>query len=269
MIRLTTLVENSATSRGLLGEHGLAILVESGQRRYLWDAGGALSLRHNHSHLGITPGLDAICISHGHHDHTSGLIAALELFGPCPVYLQPGADQPRYRGAADKPTYIGVPWRKEELLRAGGTLVAQPGPVWLDERVMLTGGISDREPVVHGDDFWVERSGELAVDDFVDDQAMVIDTGGGLVVLVGCSHAGIANTVSHVRSITGRPVCAIIGGLHLLRATDEHIDQTIAQLIKLGVHQAFPCHCTGLKATARILATIGGRENHAGSVIEL
>ena len=97
-------------------------------------------------------------------------------------------------------------------------------------------------------------------EDLADDQALVIDSPAGLVVLVGCAHAGVVNTLTYVLSLTGRTrVHAVIGGLHLLRASAQRIEANAAALVVFGVDVIAPCHCTGFEATSYFRHSFAGR----------
>ena len=81
----------------------------------------------------------------------------------------------------------------------------------------------------------------------------MFDTGDGLVVLLGCAHAGVVNTLRYVRRLApDRPIHAVLGGMHLLNASPERITRTVEALRELGVQRLGPAHCTGAKATARL-----------------
>jgi len=97
-------------------------------------------------------------------------------------------------------------------------------------------------------------------DDLVDDQVAFLETEAGTVVILGCAHAGVINTLRHIQSLTnGRPIHIVIGGMHLLNASSERMDNTVAELRRLDVQHLLPCHCTGLAAMARLWNEFPGR----------
>jgi len=116
-VKVITLCENSVNSRGLLGEHGLALLLESRDKKILFDTGPGLALLSNAKALRIElRDLDAVVLSHGHYDHTGGLKSLLEVDfqRPLPVYAHPDIFEDKYRvDSRDSHRYIGVPWSQE------------------------------------------------------------------------------------------------------------------------------------------------------------
>ena len=104
----------------------------------------------------------------------------------------------------------------------------------------------------------------------LDDQALVIKLGKGLVVVTGCAHAGIINTIQYAQRITGEErIHAIIGGFHLIGASDERIEKTVQEIKRIDPKLVAPCHCTGEKAVNKLRKELGGKilEMHVGSTI--
>jgi 7,8-dihydropterin-6-yl-methyl-4-(beta-D-ribofuranosyl)aminobenzene 5'-phosphate synthase len=108
-------------------------------------------------------------------------------------------------------------------------------------------------------------------DPLVDDQAAFVDTHSGSIVLLGCAHAGVVNTLRQVESLTKGPIRAVIGGMHLRTASPERIEATVRALAERGVSRVVPCHCTGLEATMALVRELGDRctPGHVGAVLEL
>ena len=105
---------------------------------------------------------------------------------------------------------------------------------------------------------FVKEDGRLQPDRLADDLALVIDTDFGLVVILGCAHRGIVNTLRHAQNLTGKePVYAAIGGTHLFRASDERVEKTIADLREMGIQRLGVSHCTGFHASARLAQEFG------------
>jgi 7,8-dihydropterin-6-yl-methyl-4-(beta-D-ribofuranosyl)aminobenzene 5'-phosphate synthase len=147
---------------------------------------------------------------------------------------------------------------RQAYIATGGRLVEVSEPLRLHPGVWLTGPV----PRVHPERNWggvgggagIVRSDDGDVEDTVpEDMTLVIQTPDGLVLLFGCGHAGVINTLDHTRrTINGGPVKAIIGGLHLFNASDAHLEWTAAQLRRFGVQQLLGAHCTGVEAVYRI-----------------
>ena len=273
-IRITTLSENTATY-GFLGEWGLSVLVETEGTRVLVDTGLSFSAAHNARVLGVDlSGVDRIVLSHGHADHTGGLRGILELKGEVEVIAHPDVWAEKYarRDEADN-RHIGVPFTREELEAFGARFNLARGPVCISQHVMTTGEIpmvTDYEEVESG--LFVKEGDTFRPDPLADDQALVVDTDFGLVVILGCAHRGIVNTLRHAQSLTDKElIYAVIGGTHLVRASDERIDRTIADLGEMGIQKLGVSHCTGFHASARLAQDFEGAFflNNAGTRLTL
>jgi 7,8-dihydropterin-6-yl-methyl-4-(beta-D-ribofuranosyl)aminobenzene 5'-phosphate synthase len=257
-IRVTVLVENTAFGRHTRGEHGLSFWIEVGPGHVLFDTGQTAEvLLHNAECLDIDlASTDAVVLSHGHYDHTGGLAQVLRKGGGIDLYLHPGAVVQRYSRKKDGSVQeIGLPPPLDEpFLRAHTTSL-----IWTDRSTAITPGLRvtgeiPRETAFEntGGDFYLDASCET-VDPIQDDQAVFLDTRDGTVVLLGCGHAGVVNTLRHVQELTGgRPIHAVIGGMHLVSASKERLDRTVDALRELNVHLIAPAHCTGPWAQARL-----------------
>jgi 7,8-dihydropterin-6-yl-methyl-4-(beta-D-ribofuranosyl)aminobenzene 5'-phosphate synthase len=247
-LTITQLVENTADAMGLLGEHGVAWLIEADEHCVLFDTGQGQTLRHNAGRLGLSlDRVEAIALSHGHYDHTGGLMDALAMTGPVDLYLHPAALEPKYNrdGRA-----IGTPFPDADTLRTHTRrLIISSTPTRLAPGIGLTGEIPRRHAIEDtGGPFY--RDAQCGQPDLIpDDQALYLDTPAGLVVLLGCGHSGVVNTLEHIQALTDqRPIHAVIGGTHLLRADTDRLAFTAQALERFDVAYLAPIHCTGLPA---------------------
>jgi len=275
-MRIATLSENTAGIDGFLGEWGLSILVESDEARVLFDTGQSFSTVHNAKLLGIDLSqVDKIVLSHGHFDHTGGLRHVLSEIGrEIEIIAHPDIWQAKYATSeSGESRYIGIPFSHRELESLGAKFRLTSEPVAISDSIMTSGEVpmvTDYEEI---EPFLVVKdNGGFKPDTFRDDQALIIKTPPGLVVILGCAHRGIINTLYHARKISGvKKIDTVIGGCHLMNASEERIWQTIAALKELGVGRLGVCHCTGMAASVIMAQEFGERFffNNAGTVLDL
>ena len=268
-LKITIVVENSVgRPLPLLGEHGFACLVDCAAGRLLFDTGRGSALLHNLNILEIDPAsIDAVVLSHGHDDHTGGLMPLLRKIGARPVYAHPEIFSERYfaRGGEIRP--IGLASSRSELEAAGARFRLIEECTELAHGLWFSGEIPRRNAVEHGDlALVVPVAGSWETDPFADDAALAVTTAAGLVILLGCAHAGVINTVEHFRRQLGESrIHAVIGGMHLAPVSDGQYQATESYFAareysstRLGL-----CHCTGLERAATLHARFPGRVSFA------
>ncbi|MEZ4599223.1 MAG: MBL fold metallo-hydrolase [Syntrophotaleaceae bacterium] len=259
-LKITILVDNNAGD-GLLSEHGLALWIDTGERRILLDTGQGGCLLPNAERLGIDlTRTDALVISHGHYDHTGGMAGVLKIAPHVEVYCHPAVVVPRYGSDSGKPKPLGI---QKECMRALDSLPVRRMH-WVPDRrelypgVELTGTV-DRKTAFEdtGGRFYLDP--ELTRPDPIeDDMAVGIRTRGGVVVCVGCCHSGLINTLNKILSQSGGSrLRAIIGGFHLLNADHNRVKSTVRALETLSPELIVPCHCTGNQAVEALKNAFG------------
>jgi 7,8-dihydropterin-6-yl-methyl-4-(beta-D-ribofuranosyl)aminobenzene 5'-phosphate synthase len=274
-IKITTLSENTANNGNILGEWGLSILIEADDKKILMDTGRSISAVHNAGSRGIDlKEIDCIVLSHGHHDHTGGLRDVLRIKGEVDVYAHPDIFSAKYSGRNyESARYCGIPYLREELESLGARFKFSKKPIKISEHVMITGEVPMNSGYeVIDSNLFVKKAGALAPDPLADDQALIIDADFGLVVILGCAHRGIVNTVRHAQTLTGKEnIYAVIGGTHLFAASAERLEQTIAELQTIGIRRLGVSHCTGFGPSVRLAQEFGEAFflNNAGTSLAL
>jgi 7,8-dihydropterin-6-yl-methyl-4-(beta-D-ribofuranosyl)aminobenzene 5'-phosphate synthase len=237
------------------GEHGLSFLIEAEGKRLLFDTGQSETiLLHNLALLDVDPAtIDAIAISHAHYDHTGGLSALMSrVRSRVPIYANPDLFRERFSRKKGKLKEIGLDQSREEVAgRLALRLSAAP----------------------QSDNHFMREGETLVVDAYRDDMALVLEVKDGLVLLCGCCHAGLLNTVAHVARTFEQPITIIAGGLHLTSATTEelqHIGDVLAEMPAL--QRVYPNHCTGEAAFVALTQILGPsvvQPFPAGTVLKL
>lgn len=262
MVRITVLVENSVNVCELRAEHGLAFHLQAGNRSLLFDTGQSDLLSRNAEKLRIPlNAVDAIALSHGHYDHTGGLKRAREASPHARLFLHPAAVSLKFSVNAEGDCHpVGMVKECVQSLREAGDLV-----VWTSKPTEVFGGIFVTGEIPRQNTF-EDTGGRFFLDEartqpdpLNDDQALFFDTPNGLVVILGCGHAGVVNTLEYIRHLTnGRTVHALIGGMHLLNASAERMKKTFETFRRLEIERIAPAHCTGISAVAQLWTLFPG-----------
>ena len=272
------------TEESLLAEHGFSVLIQLDDQegKILWDAGvSKIALLENIRLMKLDKiSLSKIALSHGHVDHyeaMTDLLIGLDLLpkgkewetpvnendieewmtgSRIPIIAHPAAFRERWR-VKDDGAMVGpfLPPPQQEWQAAGAEIVLSEGPYQLAPGCWTTGHIPREsfEETGRSDQLRYRNGSDFIPDDLEEDQAVVINIKGkGLVVLSGCAHSGIVNTIEYAREFSGvDKVYAVIGGFHLARASEDEIDQTVEYIQSIKPHLVVPGHCTGFKAINR------------------
>jgi 7,8-dihydropterin-6-yl-methyl-4-(beta-D-ribofuranosyl)aminobenzene 5'-phosphate synthase len=279
-MKLTVLADNNTLiDHYLKGEPGLSFLIETEGRKILFDTGYSDVFIRNAQKIGASLlDLDYIVLSHGHLDHTWGLVHLVK-------YLTEAAIEKRQ---VRHPELVSHPWcfypRPKPPLGNSGSLLTEAGaglqfplrlsrtPLWLTKNLVFLGEIErtfDFERTDPGKRKIVMPDGRIEPDQLRDDSALACRTPDGLVIVTGCSHAGICNIVEYARQVCGdERVRDIIGGLHLLDPGAEQLEKTCRYLGSLELQSLHACHCTSLSSKIALAGYCPVREVGTGMKIE-
>jgi 7,8-dihydropterin-6-yl-methyl-4-(beta-D-ribofuranosyl)aminobenzene 5'-phosphate synthase len=272
-MKVTCLVDNAVRpGSSFWGEHGLAFLIDAEEGRVLFDTGtsGAVLL-HNLEAAGVAPeSISALALSHAHRDHTGGLPAFLERRPGLPIYAHTDLMRERFSQRDAEVKSVGVPLAPD-VLRRRADLSLSTAPQEILPGIWTTGEISERpEPEGRSSHHLVRQGDGWIPDPYRDDMALALEGSQGLVLVCGCGHAGLLNTLSHVRRTFGRDPVTVIGGTHLVGADEAHMRRLVEMLRRLGPPALYPNHCTGQAAYVALARAFGDRVAPcpAGTVLE-
>ena len=261
MVKVTILSDNKVIAlrpQGLKAEWGFSALIEASEV-VLFDTGQTGVAFENLQLLG-KPMPSKIVLSHGHYDHTGGL---LQFLRDVRVYAHPDVFLPRYY----KGEYIGIPFKREKI-EDRAEIIEHREPIEVSKGIWALGEIPRQFEVALLKDSYIIRDGRKEDDNILDDQSLAIKTDKGVLLLLGCCHSGLRNTVKWAEEVTGDEVKFIVGGTHLIAYSPEKIKEIVSQL---DFEFIAPCHCTGLKAEFLLMEMLGDRFRMvgSGSVIEI
>jgi len=245
-----------------MGEHGMAVWIDVGAQCVLFDAGQSSLLVHNAKRLGVEiDAVNVIALSHGHYDHVGGIADVLALAGgKVDVHAHPCALLPKYHRSSSGVRDIGVPAGCIEAIHGRAEFHDVTAPCEIAAGVFLTGEVPRNHAEEQVDEgFCVDAAGRQP-DNLQDDQSIFLKTRDGTVVLLGCAHAGVVNTLDYICKLTeNQPILAVMGGMHLHNASDERIAWTVDCLRRFSVRTFYPAHCTGQRAVLALSNAFPGR----------
>ncbi len=277
-MKITILCENTVGKLIGSGEHGFSAFIETDQRNYLFDTGNGHSVVGNS--LLLNKDLrtaQKIFLSHGHYDHTGGLPEVLKLKGEVDVHAHPHFFLDRMavfkEDGKEKKKFVGIPFKKGYLESLGANFILNTEFIEVEKGIFLTGEVSRRTRFEKPDPrLFSEIDGKTTQDILMDDQSLILDTGKGLILILGCAHSGMINIIHHVIHMTGKErFHAILGGTHLDFLTPEQLEESIKALKKMEIEKIGVSHCTGMRAAFRLHQDFGDRFFYGcvGSVLEV
>ncbi len=251
-IKLNILADNIVTKSGFIAEHGLSVLIETPEGDFLLDTGQGMVFEHNAKLLGLN--LDRIkdvILSHGHYDHAGG-IKNLAMTRKINLFAHNMAKRKRFK-LIERGKYksIGIDWLDDQTVEKNINWVLSDKPHYLSDNILLSGQIPRQidfeKPPAHF--YFLDDNNKYIKDTVPDDQSVFINTPKGLIIITGCAHSGLINSIMYAKKLFKTDkILAVVGGTHLLNATDEKIDKTISAIIDLKVEELYAGHCTGLRS---------------------
>ncbi len=272
-LKVHTLCENTVDGIGFEAEWGWSALITSGNTTILLDTGARSAAVRNADRLGLDlRSIDSIVLSHAHRDHTGGLDEVLFRTGPVNVIAHPAIWERKCKTDKEgkNPVYNGIPFSRWGLESRARFILGRE-PVSLGDGLTTTGEIpmvTDFE--VAEDHFHVMEEDGLRHDSMPDDMSVAAETEKGLVILLGCAHRGMINTIFRAREITGeKRIHAVLGGTHLYPKNPGQVSKTIEALKDMGVERVGVSHCTGGSASMELSLAFGDRFflNNSGSTV--
>ncbi|MBN1685187.1 MAG: MBL fold metallo-hydrolase [Spirochaetales bacterium] len=274
-LKFFTLCENSVVKAGVTGEWGYSVLIETGDKTILFDTGASGATLKNAIGMGLNLSkVDLIVLSHGHYDHTGGLMEVLgHIRKDIPIVAHPDvfASKYGYNKKDDTYHYNGIPFRREALESLGAQFELTTAPYWITKDIATSGEepqTNDYETIAENLRVKTEKGYEQ--DPLKDDLSIFIRTDLGLVVVLGCAHRGMINILKHGMTVMEtEDIYMVVGGTHLVTADKARLDKTIQTLREMNPRWIGTAHCTGFPAAATVFNAFPDRYfvNSTGSVV--
>jgi len=251
-VEITTLVENTAGEHHQLqSEHGLSFLVRAGEATLLFDTGASSRFIRNAQTLAIDLSeVSQVLISHGHYDHSGGYKAFLDQGVKAKLLVKPGFFNKKYGVTGRRSEYLGNAFTREDLVEAGVEIkIIHEDVKEVAPGVFSVSGFERNCPMEQiNPRFRVERDGDEVADEFRDEQAMVVKSQKGLILVLGCSHPGLINIIDSVKNRFEEDIYAVVGGTHLVEAEPERLEKTMDYLLEQKIPVIGISHCSGGQA---------------------
>ena len=250
-VRIRFLSTQLATDGAVRSEWGFGALVEADDTRLLFDTGNlpdTVTMNARALHVGLQ-GIHDLVLSHWHPDHTGGVLSVLAATGPgeTSIFAHPRIFEEKFRRVSPDVSANLLRHDRAAIEAAHGVFSLSAEPREIRPGFALTGSVPRPHTADQklADTAVVREGAALVVDTVPDEQSLIINTRDGLIVVTGCGHAGVVNTVAHVRALfPNRPIAAVVGGFHWYATDESQIVETGRELRGLGVSRLTGAHCT-------------------------
>ena len=247
-MRIVTLVENSCGNENCIAEHGLSIYIETEKHKLLLDTGQTDAVVRNAEALGVDLNVvDTVILSHGHYDHSGGILPFAKLNPNAGIIMQRSAAEPHYNGER----YIGI---DTDILKLPNVRLID-GDMQLDDELFLFSGITGRRCYPQGNrKLSCLKDGVKTEDDFMHEQCLVITQNGKRWLLSGCAHNGILNILDRYKELFNSYPDYVITGFHMMKREGEHTEEEKTVIIQTAHELSqldtvfYSGHCTGIPA---------------------
>lgn len=273
-MKVTILCDNNTTiDRYFLGEPAFSALIEEDDQKILMDTGYSDIFIHNAQLLGLEiKEIDSLIFSHGHDDHTGGMGGLLKYYEATQMKKKVDliAHEKAFESKISQGREIGLNLR-ESALEGYFNVKKINEPFQLTENLVYLGEIPRRNDFENKITFGVTKgaNGELEPDYIIDDTSLVYKTDEGLVIVTGCCHAGICNTIEYAKEVCGDDrIVDVIGGFHLLNVDPAVMEQILNYLSRQKISAMHPCHCTDVKAKISLARVVEVEDLGVGDSFE-
>lgn len=244
-MKITLLIENNSSKTGIITEHGISFFIEYKDQQIVFDTGQSDKFIRNSKQLGIDLSqLSSVFISHGHYDHAGGLKALLDNNpGDIQVHIGKGFFAQKGKCTDIGFTYLGSPFKKEELEAAGANFKEISQDCEISPGIHLITAVENKKESY----FCVKNNDNIVKDEFQEELSLIFETKKGLVVVVGCSHCGIFSIISRVKKrFPHQTIHSLVGGFHYMKENEATIIAAGEDFLKQGITKIGISHCTGL-----------------------
>ncbi len=268
-MKIITLVENSCEHENCIAEHGLSLYIETEQHKLLLDTGQTDAVVKNAEVLSIDlAAVDTVILSHGHYDHSGGILPFSQINRTAQIMMQRKATEPHFNGER----YIGI---DKTILDLPNVRLID-GDLQLEDELFLFSGITGRRCYPQGNRKLSRMENGVQVpDDFAHEQCLVITENGKRWLLSGCAHNGILNILDRYKEIFGNEPDYVITGFHMMKKDGEHTEAEKAVIVQTAQELSqmntvfYSGHCTGIPAFEMMKEIMGDQliALHSGEVI--